>query len=93
MTMSKNTVTVSEKGAIVIPKEIRERYGIGPGDKVQVLDWAGRISLVKIPPGDPIERMRGLLAGGPSMTEALLEDRRWELEREERDLPPPRSHE
>ena len=86
-----NTVTVSEKGAIVIPKGIRERYGICPGDKVHVLDWGGQITLVKIPPGDPIERGYGMLKGGPSLTRDLLEDRRWELEREERDVPPPRS--
>jgi AbrB family looped-hinge helix DNA binding protein len=86
--MSKNTVTVSEKGAIVIPKEIRERYGIGPGDRVQVLDWAGRISLVKVPSGDPVKWGRGLLKGWT--TEEVLEEKRRELEEEERDLPRPR---
>ena len=30
--------TVSSKGWIVIPKEIRDRFGIKPGDKVQVID-------------------------------------------------------
>ena len=87
--MAGNTVIVSEKGAIVIPKEIRERYGICPGDQIHVLDWAGQITLVKIPPGDPIERGRGMLKGGPSLTRDLLEEQRRELEREERDLPPP----
>ena len=90
--MTGNTVTVSEKGAIVIPKAIRERYGICPGDRVHVAGWGGEIVLVKIPPGDPIERGLGLLGPGPSLTKGLLEDRRQELEREERDLPPPRAH-
>jgi hypothetical protein len=30
-----------------------------------------------------------MLKGGPSLTKGLLEDRRWELEQEERGLPPP----
>lgn len=87
--MSEHVVTVSQRGSIVIPKAIRDRFGICPGDQIHVLDWGGQISLVKIPPGDPIERGYGMLKGGPSLTQGLLEDRRWELEREERDLPPP----
>jgi AbrB family looped-hinge helix DNA binding protein len=87
--MTGNTVTVSEKGAIVIPKQIRERFGICPGDRVHVMDWGGEIVLAKIPPGDPIERGLGLLKGG-SM-QHILEEKRRELEEEERGLPPPRA--
>lgn len=87
--MARNTVTVSEKGAVVIPKEIRERYGICPGDRIHILAIGGEIMLMKIPPGDPIERGLGLLKGG-SM-QRILEDKRRELEAEERDLPPPRA--
>jgi AbrB family looped-hinge helix DNA binding protein len=89
--MAENTVTVSQKGTIVIPKAIRDRYGICPGDQIHVLDWGQQIVLVKIPPGDPIEWGRGILKGGPSLTQELLEERRRELEREERGLPPPRA--
>ncbi len=85
------TVTVSAKGWIVIPKEIRERHGISKGDKVHVTDLGGQITIIPATKGDPIERGLGMLKGGPSMTEGLLEDRREELEREERGLPPPRS--
>ncbi|MDP2950388.1 MAG: AbrB/MazE/SpoVT family DNA-binding domain-containing protein [Chloroflexota bacterium] len=81
---------VSKKGWVVIPREIRERYGIQPGDKVHVIDYGGRIALVPAAK-DPIEHGFGLLKGGPSLTQALLEDRREELEREERGLPPPRT--
>jgi AbrB family looped-hinge helix DNA binding protein len=83
--------TVSEKGWIVIPKDVRERFGIEKGDKVAIITVGDSIALVPVPSGDPIERARGLLgSGGPSQVEALLEDRRRELEREERGLPPPR---
>jgi AbrB family looped-hinge helix DNA binding protein len=45
-------VSVDERGQMVLPKEIREKAGIGPGDKLAVLSWeAGEkvccISLLK----------------------------------------------
>jgi len=73
------TVTVSKKGWVVIPHEIRQRYGIRPGDKVQVVDYAGRIAIIPAMK-DPIREARGMLKGGPSLTKALLEERRRELE-------------
>jgi AbrB family looped-hinge helix DNA binding protein len=84
-----SVVKVSKKGWVVIPRDIRQRHGIRPGDRVHVIDYAGRIAIIPAS-DDPIATGRGMLKGGPSMTKALLEERRWELEREERDLPPPR---
>ena len=79
------TVTVSKKGWVVIPHEIRERYGIRPGDKVQVVDYAGRIAIIPAMK-DPIQEARGMLKGGPSLTKALLEERRREWEQEEQEI-------
>jgi AbrB family looped-hinge helix DNA binding protein len=79
------TVTVSKKGWVVIPREIRQRYGIRPGDRVQVVDYAGRIAIIPAM-NDPIREARGMLKGGPSLTEALLEERRRELEEEEQEI-------
>ena len=53
-----NTVTVSTKYQVVIPKQVRERLGIEPGQKVQAFAVAGRIELV---PVRPIGEMRGFL--------------------------------
>jgi AbrB family looped-hinge helix DNA binding protein len=78
------TVTVSEKGWVVIPKEIRDRYGITKGDKIHILEYGDRIFLVPATKGDPVKRLRGMLKSNKSMTEALLEDRRSEAEIEER---------
>ena len=78
-------VKVSKKGWVVIPKEIRERHNLHPGDKVQFVDLAGRLAIVPAMK-DPIHEIRGMLKGGSSLTKALLEERRWELEREERRL-------
>jgi len=81
---------VSKKGWVVIPHDIRERCGIHPGDRVQVIAVNGVIRVIPLPE-DPIEYGFGLFKDGPSLTEGLLRDRREELEREERGLPPPRT--
>jgi len=78
-------VTVSKKGWVVIPKEIRERYGIRPGDKIHIFDAGGRIAIMKAHE-DPIAYGYGLLKGGPSMALELVEEHRQEVEKEEREL-------
>ncbi len=54
------TVTISPKFQVVIPKEIREKLNLSPGQKVQAIVYAGRIELIPVP---PIKRMRGFLKG------------------------------
>jgi AbrB family looped-hinge helix DNA binding protein len=54
------TVTVSPKFQVVIPKEIRERLNIVPGQKVHAVDYEGRIELVL---ERPIREMRGFARG------------------------------
>ena len=55
-----NVVTVSSKFQIVIPKELRERLGIEPGQKIQAFALEDRIELVPI---RPLKSMRGFLKG------------------------------
>ncbi len=54
------TVTVSPKYQIVIPKEIREESGIVSGQKIQMINYRGRIHLIPI---EPMENLRGFLKG------------------------------
>jgi AbrB family looped-hinge helix DNA binding protein len=54
------TVIISPKFQVVIPKEIREKLGLSPGQKIHVLVYEDRIELV---PVRPIKRMRGFLKG------------------------------
>jgi AbrB family looped-hinge helix DNA binding protein len=54
------TVTVSPKFQVVIPKDIRERLKLRPGQKVQAILYDRRIELV---PVRPISEMRGFLPG------------------------------
>jgi len=50
-------VTVSSKYQVVIPKDVRERTGIRPGQKMQVFAIGSRVELV---PVEPIENLRGI---------------------------------
>jgi AbrB family looped-hinge helix DNA binding protein len=54
------TVTVSPKFQVVIPKEIRESLKLVPGQKVQALLYENRIELI---PVRSIKKMRGFLKG------------------------------
>jgi AbrB family looped-hinge helix DNA binding protein len=84
------TYKVGVKGQVVLPKVIRERVGINPGDEVTVAEKGGVVQIRKALPG-PAEReaivasLRGTLAGsGQTLTAALERDRRSERAREER---------
>ena len=69
--------TVSTKGQFVIPAEIREALGIRPGTRIAVLRDGNRIILEPVNK-EYVRKLRGSLAGGPSMTDELLKDRRSE---------------
>lgn len=75
--------TLSAKGWIVIPAEYRRKYGLRPGDKVTIVDYGGHLTIMPAPE-DPIREGRGVLAGRPSLTEALLKERAEERRREDR---------
>jgi AbrB family looped-hinge helix DNA binding protein len=55
-----STVTVSSKFQVVIPKDVRERLDIQPGQQVEAFAIGGRIELV---PVRPIVALRGSLRG------------------------------
>ncbi|MCK9996510.1 MAG: AbrB/MazE/SpoVT family DNA-binding domain-containing protein [Candidatus Krumholzibacteria bacterium] len=55
-----NTVTISPKFQVVIPREIREKMGLRPGQKVQVMAHDGRIEMI---PLVPITDLRGFVRG------------------------------
>jgi len=54
------TVTVSPKYQVVIPKSIRETLRLRPGQKMQVVEYEGRIELI---PERDIKELRGFLKG------------------------------
>ena len=54
------SITVSPKYQVVIPKTVRKALNIRPGQKMQVVEYAGRIELI---PERDIKELRGFLKG------------------------------
>lgn len=52
------TVTVSPRFQVVIPKAVRQKLGIKPGQKLQILQFSDRIELILF---QNIKNMRGFL--------------------------------
>jgi AbrB family looped-hinge helix DNA binding protein len=56
------TVTVSPKYQVVIPKELRERLKLKPGQQLVVYEHNGTLYFV---PSRPITELRGIAKGMP----------------------------
>jgi len=54
------TVTVSPKYQVVIPRKVRESLQLRPGQKMQVIEYEGRVELI---PEKDIAELRGFLKG------------------------------
>ena len=54
------TVTLSSKFQIVIPRAVRESMDIKPGEKLQIILYGDRIELL---PLKPASKLRGFLKG------------------------------
>ncbi len=66
------SVTVSPKYQVVIPRRIRDKMGLRPGEKLQVVGFDDRIELA---PVRPMAEMRGFLKGLDPSFEREDEDR------------------
>ena len=75
-------LTISSKGWVVIPADLRKKYNLTPGTEVVIVDYGGVLAIVPAMK-DPIKEGRGLLKGLPSLTKDLLEERKKERKREE----------
>lgn len=76
-----STVTVSAKGWVVIPSLLRRRIGLKPGMKVSVSEVDGKIVLTP-QIEDAVDALFGKLAGGESLSAALLSSRAEDRGRE-----------
>ena len=74
------TRKVGPKGQVVIPKEMRDQLGIRPGDRVSF--WCDGDSVSIRRAGDA-RSLIGCLAGEPSLTDALMAERRFDRELKE----------
>jgi AbrB family looped-hinge helix DNA binding protein len=71
-----SVVTISQKGGVVIPAELRSKYQWKAGDRVKVVDYGGIVSLVPLL-RDPEEAGIGVLKRrGRSLLKALKQARK-----------------
>ena len=73
--------TVSSKGWVVIPVEMRKKYELEPGTQVALVDYGGVLAIVPAM-SHPVKDSAGLLKSRPSLTKALLKERARERKRE-----------
>jgi AbrB family looped-hinge helix DNA binding protein len=76
------TLTISNKGWVVIPADLRKKYNLTPGTEVVIVDYGGVLAIVPAMK-DPVKQGYGMLKGGPSLTQALLKEHAAERKREE----------
>jgi antitoxin PrlF len=62
---------ISEKGQITVPKPLRERLGIRPGDRLEFTEDQGHIVVSKATSQDPVRAVFGILKMDESTDDAL----------------------
>lgn len=73
--------TISAKGWIVIPAELRKKYDLREGARIVLVDYGGVLAIVPAS-AKPIQAARGMLKGGPSLLKTLKQEKRRERERQ-----------
>jgi len=80
-----SVVTISQKGWVVIPAELRDKYRWKTGDRVKVVDYGGIISLIPMMENPEDGGAGALKMRGRSLLRGLKrvrkEDRRREKSR------------
>lgn len=68
--------TISSKGQIAIPKAVRERLNLKAGTQISIEVQGESMVMKRLVRNYPDWRtMRGMVRGGPSLTQALMEER------------------
>jgi antitoxin PrlF len=65
--------TVSEKGQVTIPKQLRERLGLRKGQVLEVRERKGTVILVKRNSRDALDELYGILKLGRRTDEIMDE--------------------
>jgi len=69
--------SVSNKGWVVIPAELRRKYGLKPGTEVRIVDYGGVLAIIPAM-REPVRQAAGMLKTGEKITDVLLEEHRSE---------------
>ncbi len=67
-----NTVTISSKYQVVIPRLIREQFNLKPGQKLMFIPYKNTLRVVIVP---PIEEAHGIFPGIDTDPQREKEDR------------------
>ena len=67
-----NTVTISSKYQVVIPRHIREQFNLKPGQKLMFIPYKNTLRVVIVP---PIEEAEGIFEGLDTDPQREKEDR------------------
>lgn len=80
MNMNRSITTISRKGQITLPKQLREGLKLEPGDRVEVVMGEGYLIIRPVTP--PSEGLRGLAKGllDQDSVEYIRQLRREDLE-------------
>ena len=73
-------MSVTQKGQLVIPKELRDKHGIAPNSEVIVTEIGDHIAI--LPAIDPIRDGRGMLRFDRPTSELLRDARAAELDKD-----------
>lgn len=69
--------SISNKGWVVIPAELRRKYNLEPGVEVRIVDYGGVLAIIPAMQ-DPVKQAAGMLKTGKKLTDSLLEEHRLE---------------
>lgn len=76
--------TIGERGQVTIPKRVRQRLGLRPGQRLEVREEAGSVVLTKDMSDDPVGQVYGILRL-PRSVDEIIDEMRGPA-----DLPPER---
>ena len=74
-------IKTSNRGQIVIPKDIRNKLKIGPGKKLSIVAEKDH-AIIRPLPDDPVEAFCGVFQKRSSLTGSLIEERKKDRIRE-----------
>lgn len=78
------TVTIDKAGRIVVPKELRQRLGLGPNTELEIVDHPNGILLRPLESRPSLVKVNGMLVHQGRLEEGADLDRLLESVREER---------
>jgi AbrB family looped-hinge helix DNA binding protein len=71
----KATMKLTSRGRVTLPRPVRERLGLHPGDAVEFVEEDGTFRIRKQPAENPFDMWRGYLKEFAGMsTDDLIED-------------------